>query len=80
MGTNMADDTRAAQIVHPLDRLATDRLMEQALLLDVDAGAEGVVHKIGALLIGPGGIERECRREGRSTIVRGKHLSNGAER
>jgi len=62
------------------NRLGTDRLMEQALLLDMDAGAAGVVHKIGSLLISPGGIEREFRREGRSTLVRGKRLSNGAER
>ncbi len=66
----MADDTRTAQTAHQLDRLPLDRLLDQALLLDLETGADGAVHKIGALLVDRDGGEREFRREGRFDLAR----------
>jgi ATP-dependent DNA helicase RecQ len=43
-------------------------LLDRALLLDLETGADGAVHKIGALRCGPDG-ERAFRREGRFDLA-----------
>ena len=74
----MAEDGTQAKGAAPIDDLL-DSWLDRALLLDLETGPSGCVHKIGATIGGPGpgpgpgaerGGVREFRREGRFALGR----------